>query len=73
MGISTGMLLVVAGLVLAGIGLAVMTGAFDWFGHLPGDIRVERGNTRIYIPITSMILVSLVITLVLQIVARFFR
>lgn len=70
---SPGMLLVVIGLALAVIGLVVMTGAFDWFGRLPGDIRIERGSTRIYIPITSMILVSLVLTLVVHVIARFFR
>lgn len=70
---SPGMLLVAIGLTLAIIGLIVMTGAFDWFGRLPGDIRIERGSTRIYIPITSMILVSLVLTLVVQVIARFFR
>ncbi len=70
---SPGLLLVVIGLALAALGLAWMTGLLDWFGRLPGDIRIERGSTRIYIPITSMIIVSAVLTLIVQIVARFFR
>src|SRR5271165_7215376 len=35
---------------------------FAWFGHLPGDIRIERENVRIYIPVISMLLVSVVAT-----------
>ena len=71
--VSPGMVLVVIGLALAALGLVGMTGLLDWFGHLPGDIRIERGSTRIYIPITSLIIVSAVLTLIVQILARFFR
>lgn len=73
MGTSPGMILVVIGLALAALGLVVMTGAFDWFGRLPGDIRIERGNTRIYIPITSMILVSVALSAIVHLITRFFR
>lgn len=73
LGTSTGILLVVIGAMLVVLGLAVMTGAFSWFGHLPGDIRIERGNTRVYIPVTSMILVSVVLTIVVNVIARFLR
>jgi hypothetical protein len=50
----------------------VATGAFAWFGHLPGDIRIERGNTQVFIPITSMVVVSIVLSVVVHIVRRFF-
>lgn len=73
MQISPGMLLVIIGVVLVVVGLVVMTGLFDWFGRLPGDIRIERGDTRIHIPITSMVIVSIALTLVIQVIARFFR
>jgi len=73
MQMSPGLLLVVIGAVLVVAGLVVMTGLFDWFGRLPGDIRIERGGTRIFIPITSMVIVSIVLTLVVQVIARFFR
>lgn len=72
MGTSPGMLLLVAGIALAILGLVVMTGAFDWFGHLPGDIRIERGSTRICIPVTSMILVSVALTIIVNIIMRLF-
>ena len=40
---------------------------FGWFGRLPGDIRYESSGTRIYIPLTSMLIVSVVLTLLFQI------
>jgi Protein of unknown function (DUF2905) len=67
---STGLLLVVGGIVLVLIGVAVWAGAFSWFGRLPGDIRIEREGVRIYIPLVSMILLSAVLTLVLNLVNR---
>lgn len=67
---SAGTLLVVAGLVLVALGLLAMTGALDWFGRLPGDIRIERGGTRVYIPITSMILVSVVLSVAVHVIRR---
>ena len=51
--------LVGGGLVLLCVGLLTWTGALSWLGNLPGDIRIEGENTRVYIPITSMLLVSL--------------
>lgn len=67
-----GALLVVLGLAVAGVGLLVQVGALDWFGQLPGDIRFERGNTRVYIPITSMLIVSVVISVVIHLIRRLF-
>ena len=68
---ATGLAIVVAGVVIVLVGLLVWTGALSWFGRLPGDIRVERPNMRMYIPITSMLLLSVVISVVLAIVRRF--
>jgi hypothetical protein len=71
-----GLLLVLAGAAVAVIGLLVWSGVafswFGWFGRLPGDVRIERENVRFYFPITSMILVSLLLTLVLNLLRRFF-
>ncbi len=41
-----------------------------WFGRLPGDIRIEREGFRFYFPITSMILVSIVLSLLMRLGAR---
>lgn len=54
------------------VGLLVWTGALGWFGRLPGDVRIERENVRFYFPITSMILISVLLTLVLNLLRRFF-
>lgn len=68
---SVGLLIVGLGLAAVVAGLVVMTGAFAWFGRLPGDIRIANGNTRVFIPITTMILLSVVLSLVSFIVRRF--
>ena len=64
--------LVVAGIVLLVIGLIAQTGALSWFGRLPGDIRIERPSSSFYFPIVSMLVVSVVLSLLLHVVRRFF-
>jgi hypothetical protein len=59
---SLGGALVFAGIVVAVIGVLVWTGALTWFGRLPGDMRIERGSMRVYIPLASMLIVSVVLT-----------
>lgn len=45
-----GILIIAVGVVLVLIGILAYFGGLGWFGNLPGDINIERGNTRIYIP-----------------------
>ena len=54
------------------MGALVWTGGLSWFGKLPGDFRYEGEGTRAYFPITSMVLVSVVLTLILQVLRRIF-
>lgn len=63
---------IIAGITLLLIGLALFyaPGLLSWFGRLPGDIHIERGQTRVFIPITSMILVSLALTLIVNLLFR---
>lgn len=58
--------LIIVGAVLVVLGAIVQFApwAVSWFGRLPGDIRYESGGTRVYIPITSMILVSVALSLI---------
>lgn len=70
--ISPGTILIAIGVGLILIGLLVWSGSLSWFGRLPGDIRVERESVRIYVPIVSMLLVSLAASLVLYLIRRFF-
>jgi len=69
---SPGPLLVVLGIALVLVGLLVWSGALSWFGRLPGDIRIERESARVYIPLASMLVLSVVLSLVLYVVRRFF-
>lgn len=64
--------LVLAGLVLVVLGLLAQTGALSWFGRLPGDIRIQRPGLSFYFPITSMLVLSAVISLIGYLVRRFF-
>ena len=58
-----GKTLVIVGLVIASIGLVMMLGVP--LGRLPGDIAVRRGNVSFYFPLTTSIVLSVVVTLVL--------
>jgi hypothetical protein len=69
---SPGPLLVGLGVAIVLIGLLVWTGAFAWFGRLPGDVRIERESVRVYFPIASMLVISVVLSLLLYLVRRFF-
>jgi hypothetical protein len=68
-----GPLLVGLGLVLVVVGLLAWGGALSWFGRLPGDFRVARGPVRVYAPVASMLLVSVVLTIAAALVRRLFR
>jgi len=68
---SVGLLVVVLGVAIVVIGLLIASGALSWFGRLPGDIRIEHGNTRVYIPIASMIVLSVVLSVLAYLVRRF--
>jgi hypothetical protein len=65
--------LVGGGLLLFVGGLLAWTGSLSWLGSLPGDIRIDSGNTRIFIPITSMVLVSVALNLLLWLFLAIFR
>lgn len=64
--------LMIAGVVLVLMGLLVQTGALWWFGRLPGDIRIERPGGSFYFPVVSMLVVSVVLSLLLQLARRWF-
>ena len=69
---SLGLLIIGAGVLLAAVGVAVYYGGFSWFGRLPGDIRYHGESMRVFIPITSMLLASVVLTLIANLVRRWF-
>ena len=66
-----GKLLMLLGLLifLTGAGL-MLAGKLPWFGRLPGDIVIERENFRLFLPLGTCVLVSLVLTLLLWALRR---
>ena len=62
-----GIILVVAGVILYFAG-----NKLSWIGHLPGDIHIVKDNVRIYIPVTTMILISVVLSLLLYLIRKLF-
>jgi hypothetical protein len=66
-----GRLLILTGLALAGLGLLlVFAGRLPFFGRLPGDVVVKGDNWTVYFPLATMLLLSLLLTLVLNLFAR---
>jgi hypothetical protein len=58
------------GLVVVGIILRYAPWLLSWFGNLPGDIDVRRENSRIFVPITSMILISIIASIIINLLFR---
>ncbi|OGB88289.1 hypothetical protein A3H38_04280 [candidate division WOR-1 bacterium RIFCSPLOWO2_02_FULL_46_20] len=68
---SLGRMVLYIGVILVLIGgFFILVGRVPWFGRLPGDLVWRRDGLTIFVPITTMILVSFVLTLLLNIVWR---
>lgn len=67
-------ILIIIGLTLlvAGAIILVAVRYFPWLGNLPGDIRYESKNVKFYFPLATMLLLSLIASIVLNIVLRLF-
>ena len=66
-----GRFIALAGVVLLVIGGAIwLAGKAPWLGNLPGDIRIQRGNVSCFFPLATMILVSVALTIVVNIILR---
>jgi len=66
---SFGWLLLIVGLVTAGIGLIwLLAPSIPWLGRLPGDIRIETDDTRFYFPLATCLLLSVLLSLVLWLI-----
>jgi uncharacterized protein HemY len=69
-----GRLLIIFGLVLAGLGLLLLlAGRVPGIGRLPGDIVIQTDNVTCFFPLATMLFLSILLTVVLNIVARLFR
>lgn len=69
---SAGLVVIVLGVCVAVAGILIYAGALSWFGRLPGDIRYKSDNVEVYVPIVSMLLVSLILSLLFYLLRRFF-
>ena len=59
-------------ILLTGV-LFLLFGRTTFLGRLPGDIRISNGNFTCIAPIATMLLLSLVLTVILNLLARFFN
>ena len=68
---SIGKILIVVGgiLIIFGLVMSYTPGLISWFGHLPGDIRMEEENKGVFIPVTSMLVVSILISLAIHLIS----
>jgi uncharacterized protein HemY len=71
---ATGKYIIIAGLAVVVIGVLIyfFHDRLNWIGRLPGDIRIERENFRFYIPITTMVIFSIILTLIIYLLRRLF-
>lgn len=67
-GVGNGLIIAGAALVIAGI--AAKYGLLGWFGHLPGDIRIKGEHGSFYFPVTTMILISVVLSVLLSLIRK---
>ena len=66
-----GKTLIVFGIILVVAGVLVsLPGKLPWIGHLPGDIYIQRGRFSFYFPLTTCIVISIVISLVAYLFKR---
>ncbi len=67
--------MIIAGTLLffTGIIVVILDGRFKWFGNLPLDIKYEGNTTRFYAPIGSMVFISIVISIFINLITRLFK
>ncbi|MDB5198197.1 MAG: hypothetical protein JWO92_160 [Chitinophagaceae bacterium] len=70
---ATGKYIIIIGVIIIFIGVIIyfFHDKLNWIGKLPGDIRIEKENLRFYLPITTMLLLSLAITVIINVIKRF--
>ena len=66
--------MIIIGLFILVIGVLIyfLGDKLSWIGRLPGDIRIEKENLKIFIPITTMILISILLTLIITLIKKIF-
>lgn len=69
-----GKILIVSGIILVAAGLILYFSGdkLSWLGHLPGDINIRKDNVRIFIPFTTMIILSVIVSVLLYFIRKLF-
>jgi hypothetical protein len=69
---SLGKYIIFIGIILVVAGLILYFGGdrLKWLGHLPGDIRIEKENFRFYFPVSTMIIISVILTLIVSLIKK---
>lgn len=70
----TGKWFIIAGIIIIVTGVIIyfFHDKLKWLGKLPGDIKIEKANFSFYFPVVTMIIISIVLTLLINILKRFF-
>lgn len=65
--------LIISGILLILLGLTIkyVPWLVNWFGKLPGDIFYDKGDVKVFFPITSMLLISVLLSLLIRLIKRF--
>ncbi len=66
--------IIIVGIIICFVGaiIWILGDKLAWFGNLPGDIKIEKENFKLYFPITSMILASIVLSFLLWLLRKIF-
>ena len=62
--------LIILGLALVILGIIAKTGVFAWFGHLPLDLHIKREGFQFFVPLGSMIVISIVVSICISILRK---
>ena len=72
--IEVGRVLIILGFIIVALGLVILlAGRLPFIGHLPGDILIRRGGGSFYFPIITCLLLSIALTVVLNVLTLIFR
>ena len=65
--------IIIIGIILIIVGLILwfFNSKFTWFGNLPWDIKVKKENFSFYFPITTMILISIIVSIIIWLIKKF--
>ena len=72
--IDVGRFLIILGFIIVALGLVILlAGRLPFIGHLPGDILIRRGGGSFYFPLVTCLLLSIALTVVLNVLTLIFR